>query len=149
MDTLTVRRWIDEPQRVVWRRLSDLDALIDHEPALELREVVGERWTGGSMAVIGRHHGPRVSLLQVRVIEAHAPRRLTLSVTGRRTRWVVVVTVAAFGAHCSDVVIRAHRDVTGWPMVLPLHLSASARRLEQDLTDLLASLAKQAAPASG
>lgn len=144
MESLTLRRWMDEPHTVVWQRLTDVDALLRDAADLDLLDQTGTRLGAGTVLRLARHHPRRTSVLQVRVVEVQPPRRLTLSVAGNRARWVVHVGLDPFGTHGTDVTIRARCARTGSTRrVLP---SPALQRLEQDLVHLLEVLTQQVGP---
>ncbi len=139
-----LHRWIDDPIEDVWHRLVDLAALVDTAPDLELLEPAVGELDAGDVVVLARHRGPRSTLLQVRVVEAQQPRRLTLSISSARSRRMVSVALAPFGGHCTEATIRTwgERSLPG----------VADRRLVHDLDRLLVALTRrveQPAPLAG
>lgn len=141
MESLRLHRWIDEPHTAVWQRLTDVDALLHDAADVDLLDRTGAGLAGGTVLRLERHHGRRASLLQVRIVEAQPPRRLTLSVAGRQARWVVHIALDPFGADCTEVTIHARCNRGGTTRrALP---SPALQRLQQDLLHLLDALTRR------
>jgi uncharacterized protein YndB with AHSA1/START domain len=112
VDAVTLRRWVEAPVHEVWRRLVDIDGLLAADPSLDVLELVGEggRFGPGSVAVLRRRHGPRVSTLEVEVVEATPPIRLSLTITHGHARWAVAAELEPLGGHTTDIALHARRD---------------------------------------
>lgn len=144
MHPAALHRWIDAPIEVVWHRLVDLAALVRTAPDLELLEHPARDLDAGDVVLISRHRGTRSTVLQVRVVEAQQPRRLTLSISSARSRRMVSVALTPSDAHGTEATIRSWggRSLPG----------VGDRRLTQDLDRLLLMLTRgveQPAPLAG
>lgn len=146
MDTMTSRRWVDEPVMAVWQTLLDLDGIAAADQRLRLTACSSDdgRLHPGTTATLTVHHGLRSTPMRLGVVTQRCPDHLVLSVTEGPCRWVLTIDLHPMGRSGTDVSVTARRDPAGGRRRL-----VRGRTEAHDVAELVDVFARRAVEAHG